>query len=383
MDQGKTAEKTEGSFSKGLEGVVAAQTALSLVDGQAGRLFYKGIEISELAKHSNFPEICYLLLYGQLPQKQALDGFSREMAGYRDLAPEILEGIARIPKRVNPMAVLRTVVSALSYQDPEPDLQSREALLKKGTRLIAQLPTIAAAFDRVRQGKKIIPPRPDLDHATNFLYMLKGEEPSKVHAQALDAYLVLLADHGLNASTFAARVTVATLSDFYSAITSAIGTLKGDLHGSANQRAMEMFLEIGSLENVDAYVKNLLLNHKKVMGFGHRIYRTEDPRATIFREIARGLCANTPSEKWYQISEKVAEMVMREKKIYCNVDFYSASVLYTIGLPIDLFTTVFAMSRVVGWTAHVIEQLADNRLIRPQAQYVGPTDQPYIPLARR
>ncbi len=376
-------QKEETSFSKGLEGVVAAQTSLSFVDGQAGRLFYEGIEIADLAKYSTFPEICYLLFYGRLPQKNALNELSQELISLRFLPKEIDEMIQKMPRNVNPMAVLRTVVSALAFHDNDPDNLSKDAILKKGLRLIAQFPTIVAAFDRLRRGEKVIAPKKELDHATNFLYMLSGVKPSEVHAKALDSYLILLADHGLNASTFAARVTVATLSDYYSAITSAIGTLKGDLHGSANQRAMEMFLEIGNVANVDAYVKNLLLNHKKVMGFGHRVYKTEDPRATVFREIAKNICKNTPNQKWYEISEKVAEIVMREKKIYCNVDFYSASVLYTIGIPVDLFTTVFAMSRVAGWTAHVAEQLADNRLIRPQAQYVGPTHQPYTPLAQR
>lgn len=378
----KSAEK-DTSFSKGLDGVVAAQTKLSLVDGQAGRLFYEGIEITDLAQYSNFPETCYLLLYGELPKQPALKELSAQLAALRELPAEIQRMLENLPKNINPMAMLRTAVSALSFYDKDPENTSREALIQKGIRLIAQMPTVAAYFDRIRSGKKPIPPKKELDHAANFLYMLSGKEPLPQHAKALDSYLVLLADHGLNASTFAGRVTVATLSDYYSGITSAIGTLKGDLHGSANQRAMEMFLEIGELSKVDSYVRGLLQNHKKVMGFGHRIYKTEDPRATVFREIAKNICRNTPSQKWYEISEKVAEIVMREKKIYCNVDFYSASVLYTIGIPVDLFTAVFAMSRVAGWTAHIMEQLADNRLIRPQAEYVGPRNQSYIPLSQR
>lgn len=378
----KSAEK-DTSFSKGLDGVVAAQTKLSLVDGQAGRLFYEGIEITDLAQYSNFPETCYLLLYGELPKQPALKQFSEEIVGFREISPEAQRILQALPRTIHPMAMLRTMVSALSFGDPKPDEISREALIQKSIRMIAKMPTVTAYFERLRNGKSVIPPQKGLSHAANFLYMLSGKEPAVEHAKALDAYLVLLADHGLNASTFAARVTVATLSDYYSGITSAIGTLKGDLHGSANQRAMEMFLEIGDLSNVDSYVKGLLQNHKKVMGFGHRIYKTEDPRATVFREIAKNICRNTPSQKWYEISEKIAEIVMREKKIYCNVDFYSASVLYTIGIPVDLFTPIFAMSRVAGWSAHIIEQLADNRLIRPQAEYVGPRNQSYIPLSQR
>jgi len=383
VEKDKTNEKEAAPFSKGLEGIVAAQTTLSHVDGQAGRLFYEGIDINELAQYSTFPEVCYLLFYGVLPNAQSLKKFSDELTGFREIssdAQRILEGL---PKDIHPMTMLRTMVSALSFGDPDPDNISKEALVQKGLRMTAKMPTVVAYFDRLRNGKKIIPPKKELSHAANFLYMLTGKEPLPVHAKALDAYLVLLADHSLNASTFAARVTVSTLSDYYSGITSAIGTLKGNLHGSANQRAMEMFLEIGELANVDSYVKELLQNHKKVMGFGHRIYKTEDPRATVFREIAKNICKNTPNQKWYEISEKIAEIVMREKKIYCNVDFYSASVLYTIGIPVDLFTPIFAMSRMAGWSAHIIEQLADNRLIRPQAQYVGPTNKSYIPLAER
>ena len=383
MESGKAVEKEEVSFSKGLDGVVAAETSLSLVDGAAGRLFYEGIEITELARYSTFEEICCLLLYGRLPKAQELKQLTEELTAQRPLAKEIQELLERFPRDVSPMAVLRTAVSALALYDPDPDNLSREAIIAKGIHLIAKIPTIVAAFDRLRNAKKPVPPRKDLNLATNFLYMLTENEPRPEYGKALDAYLVLLADHGLNASTFAARVTIATLSDFYSAATSAIGALKGDLHGSANRRAMEMFLEIGEIGKVEPYVKNLLLNHKKVMGFGHRIYKTEDPRATIFRGVAKDLCSGTAHEKWYQISERIAAIVMREKKIYCNVDFYSASVLYAVGIPVDLFTTVFAMSRIVGWTAHIAEQLADNRLIRPQAQYVGPKNQPYVLLAQR
>ncbi|MBI4550418.1 MAG: citrate synthase [Candidatus Omnitrophica bacterium] len=375
-------QKEETSFSKGLEGVVAAQTFLSHVAGQEGRLFYRGLEIYDLAKYSAFPETCYLLLYGNLATKPELDRFTQEMTRARALPEGFLGLLKTLPKNLHPMAMLRTAVSLLASFDPDADNLSREALLAKGIRLTSQMPTLIAAFERLRRGKEPVAPDASLDHAANFLYMLSGNRPSPAHAKALDAYLILLADHGLNASTFSARVTVATLSDYYSGITSAIGTLKGDLHGSANQRAMEMFLEIGEIGKVEAYVQGLLANHKKVMGFGHRIYKTEDPRATVFRQIAKDLCTG-PAEKWYQISEKIAEIVQREKKIYCNVDFYSASVLYTIGIPVDLFTTVFAMSRVIGWSAHIIEQLADNRLIRPQAEYVGPVNQSYVPLERR
>jgi len=324
-----------------------------------------------------------LLLFQKLPNRKELDGFSKELASLRTLPNEALNFLTEFPRSANPMATLRTVTSALALFDPHADSLSREANLQKAKRLVAVLPTIIAAYHRIRLGEKVIHPKKVLSMAENFMVMLHGKAPSAPHARALDQYLIMLADHGLNASTFAARVTVATQSDIYSAVTSAVGTLKGDLHGSANQRAMEMFIQVGEPEKAGAYVKKLFQEKKKVMGFGHRIYKREDPRAPQFRQIAESLCRGTKNEKWFRVAEAIEKAVQEEKPILPNVDFYSSLVLYVLGIPVDFFTTIFAMSRVAGWTAHVIEQLDNNRLIRPEASYIGPVNQPYFPLEQR
>ncbi|MBI4115325.1 MAG: citrate synthase [Candidatus Omnitrophica bacterium] len=371
------------NFSKGLEGIVAAQTGLSLVDGERSELYYLGIPIQELIAHSTFEEVVYLLFFRRLPTRRELDSFSKELASLRTLPNELLNFLAESPRSAHPMATLRTAVSALALFDPQADANSREANLQKAKRLVAVMPTIIAAFHRVRLQQKIIHPKKVLSHAENFLLMLHGKQPSPKHARSLDQYLIMLADHGLNASTFAARVTIATQSDIYSAVTSAIGTLKGDLHGLANQRAMEMFMQVGSPEKAADYVKELFREKKKVMGFGHRIYKKEDPRAPQFREIAESLCKGTENEKWLKVSQAIEKAVRAEKPIPPNVDYYSSIVLYALGIPVDFFTTIFAMSRVTGWAAHIFEQLEDNRLIRPEADYTGPMHQPYIPISQR
>ena len=281
------------------------------------------------------------------------------------------------------MAWLRTAASLLSLFDAEAEDSSLEANRRKALRLTAAFPALIAAQHRLRQGKDFVSPNLKLSHAANFLYMMHGTEPHPEMEKALDIYLILLADHGLNASTFAARVTVATESDIYSGVTSAIGTLKGDLHGSANQKAMEMILEIGKPERAEAYIQDLLVHKKKVMGFGHRIYKTKDPRAVAFHEIARKMCEKAGDLSWMEISDRVEKVMWETKQIPCNVDFFSASVLYLLGFPVDFFTTVFAASRVAGWTAHIIEQLSDNRLIRPAADYTGPVNQHYVPFNQR
>ena len=370
-------------FSKGLEGVVAAQTGLSLVDGENGRLSYLGIPIQELIAQSTFEEVVFLLFFRKLPNSKELESLSKELANLRALPDEILNFLNEFPRSAHPMAMLRTMASALGLFDPQADANSKEANLQKAKRLVAVLPTITAAFHRVRSKQKIVHPKKVLSLAENFLLMLHGKPSPPAHVKALDQYLIMLADHGLNASTFAARVTIATQSDIYSAVTSAIGTLKGDLHGSANQRAMEMFLQVGSPEKAQSYVRSLFEQKKKVMGFGHRIYKNQDPRAPQFREIAEKLTKGTESEKWFQVAVEIEKAVQKEKPIPPNVDFYSSIVLYAIGIPVDFFTTIFAMSRVAGWTAHVLEQLEDNRLIRPEADYTGPQDQPYIPISKR
>ncbi len=379
----KSTAASKTTFSKGLEGVVASQTVLSLVDGEKGELYYLGIPIQELIEHSTFEEIVSLLFFRKLPTRSELEGFAKELAHLRTLPNEILNFLTEFPRSAHPMAMLRTMVSALGLFDPHADANSREANLQKAKRLVAVLPTIVAAFHRVRQKQKVVHPNKVYSIAENFLFMLHGKPSPSEHVRALDKYLIMLADHGLNASTFSARVTIATESDIYSAVTSAIGTLKGDLHGSANQRAMEMFLKVRDPQKAGPYVQSLLRDKKKIMGFGHRVYKTEDPRAPQFREIAGDLCRGTGNEKFFRIATEIEKTVRKEKPIPPNVDFYSSLVLYTVGIPVDFFTTIFAMSRVAGWSAHVLEQLEDNRLIRPQAEYVGPRHQRYTPVSER
>lgn len=370
-------------FVKGLEGVVASQTSLSLVDGEASKLYYRGIPIEELAEESSFEEVAFLLWNGCLPLKSELADFKSKLISYEAIPDEVLANLKGCPKKAHPMAVLRTAVSVLGLFDPNSEKIDLENTRLHAFRLTAALPTVIAAFYRLRQAKDLIAPNPELSFAANFLYMMHAKPPLAEMERALDAYLILLADHGLNASTFAARVTTSTQADTYSAVTSAVGTLKGDLHGSANQRAMEMILEIGRPEKAEGYVRGLLAQKKKVMGFGHRIYKKEDPRATVFRGIARKLCEKAGDTKWMAISERVEKVMLEERHIPCNVDFFSASVLYTLGFPVDFFTTVFAASRVAGWTAHVMEQRSDNRLIRPAADYTGLRGQHYIPIEKR
>jgi citrate synthase len=370
-------------YSKGLEGVVAAETALSLVDGQESKLYYRGIQVHELVENSNFEEVAFLLWNGALPKAAELADFTKKLASQRVVRPEALDVLKKIPKTAHPMGVLRTVVSLLGLFDPSADGIDLENNRRKAFCLVGAFPTVIAAFHRIRQNQEPIAPNLSLSHAANFYYMMQGKQPVPEMEKALDAYLILLADHGLNASTFAARVTCSTQSDMYSAVTSAVGTLKGDLHGSANQRAMEMILDISDPAKAEAYVKNILVKKEKVMGFGHRIYKHEDPRAVAFQSIAEKMCARSGEKKWMDISNIVKRVMWEDKKIPCNVDFYSASVLYILGFPVDFFTTVFAASRVAGWCAHVIEQLSNNRLIRPASNYTGPLDQHYVPMNQR
>ena len=371
-------------FVKGLEGIIAAQTALSLVDGEASKLYYRGISVSEFIENSScYEEVIFLLSNNRFPAAAELAEFKKKLAAKRAVPAEAMTLLKTLPKKTHPMAVLRTMVSAMAAFDPDSEKIDLESTCRQSLFLTAVFPTLIAAFMRIREGKDPVAPDLSLSHAANFLYMMHGQKPEKEMERGLDAYLILLADHSLNASTFSARVTASTQADTYSAITSAIGTLKGDLHGSANQRAMEMILEIGSPEKAQDYVRNILSQKKKVMGFGHRIYKKEDPRATAFRKIAEDLCKRAGNMKWIEISNRVEKVMWEEKQIPCNVDFFSASVLYVLGFPVDFFTTVFAASRVGGWTAHLMEQRADNRLIRPGAEYTGPRDQHYVPMDKR
>ncbi|MCC7344079.1 MAG: citrate synthase [Deltaproteobacteria bacterium] len=366
----------------GLKDVVVAKSEVCSIDGDKGELIYAGINIHELAEHATFEEVVYLLLHRRLPNQAQLAELDKALKSQRAIPDGVLQLLRMLPKTTEPMDALRTAVSALSSYDPNPEDNSLEASQARVLRLVAQMPTIVAAFQRIRSGQDLIAPKAALGQAANFLYMLSGKEPDPTSARVFDIALILHADHGFNASTFAARVTASTLSDVYSAITSAIGTLKGPLHGGANQRVMEMLLEIGDKDPL-AYVKDLLGRHEKIMGFGHRVYRTEDPRATHLRKMSQQLSLATGNLKWYEMSKKIEDFMIAEKKINANVDFYSASVYYTLGIPTDLFTLLFAMSRISGWGAHVLEQYADNRLIRPREDYVGPKDQHWVPIAQR
>ena len=370
--------------TKGLEGVVAASTRLSDVRGVEGELIYCGYNIHELAGKVSFEEVVHLLHHGHLPNEGELAEFRRELASQRELPKGLVDLIKVLPKNCPPMHAIRTGVSALGCFDPEADDDSMDGQRRKAMRLIAQIPVLTAYVHLARQSKPLPKPREDLGEAANFLYLMNGGQvPDKEVARTLDLCYVLHADHGMNASTFSARVTIATLSDMYSAITSAIGTLKGPLHGGANEGVIKMLQEIGSPEKVDAWVDEALTQHKKIMGIGHRIYKTLDPRAPHLKEMAVKLSDKIGEPKWIQISERIAEIMLQKKNLHANVDFYSATVYYSLGIPTDLFTPIFAIARMAGWTAHVLEQLSDNRLIRPQSEYVGPRDKKVVPIEQR
>lgn len=381
----KTAEKADKSFKEGLEDIVAAESSICYIDGEKGVLSYRGYDIHDLADHSSFEEVCFLLWEGRLPRAAELAEVRRALGGARPVPAEIL-GLVQgfLASRMIPMDALRTAVSALCQTDPDAASNEPAANLRKALRLTGQMATIVAAMHRFRQGLAPIAPDPARGHAEDFLRMLNGEAPSAKMTRAFDMALVLHADHELNASTFAARVTAATLSDMHSAVTSAIGTLKGPLHGGANEGVIRMLLEIGDLSRVDDFLRGLLAQKKKVMGFGHRVYTTEDPRATHLREMSRELAEASGDMRWYDMSRRIEKIINEEKHLNCNVDFYSASVYYMLGIPPDLYTPIFALSRCAGWTAHVLEQHQHNRLIRPRADYIGPAyPQVYVPLSDR
>ena len=373
------------AVARGLEDIVASNSGICLIDGDAGVLAYRGIDIHELAEKSTFPETTYLLWFGRLPTEKELAEFNQHLALSRVLPPEVVQLLEALPKNALPMAVLRTAVSALSMYDPDQEVMSDEANVRKSFRLTSQIPMIIATYDRIRKGKSIVPADPSLSHAGNFLWMLNGEKPSPTAERALDVALILHADHELNASTFTARVIVATLSDMHSAITGAIGALKGSLHGGANEAVMRILFAIdkAGADPVE-YVRQMLADKKKIPGFGHRVYHTEDPRATHLRRMSEDLGRADGNPKWFDMSRKVELFVKQEKKLNANVDFYSASTYTTLGIDVDLFTPIFAVSRIAGWAAHVMEQLDDNRLIRPRAEYIGPAyPNKYIPIERR
>jgi len=370
---------------KGLEGVVATTSKICYIDGDNGVLAYRGIDIHELAEKSNFEETCYLLWYGELPTASALQDLRDRLAAERKLDRAILDFLRSVPKNAAPMDVLRTAVSGLGLYDSERANNDHDANVHKAIRLTSQVAMIVAGFDRIRKGKDVVEPDPALSHAANFLLLLNGTKPSPTAERALDIALILHADHELNASTFAGRVTAATLSDMHSAITSAIGALKGPLHGGANEAVFHI------LENIDstgadpvAYIREMLAQKKKISGFGHRVYHTEDPRATHLRRMSEDLCRSHGQSKWFEMSRQIEQFVKAEKKLNANVDFYSASTYHVLGIDVYLFTPIFAVSRISGWTAHIIEQLDDNRLIRPRAEYIGPSyPQTWVPLSKR
>lgn len=370
---------------KGLEGVVATTSKICYIDGDQGILAYRGIDIHELAEQSNFEETCYLLWFGKLPTQRELRELRDRLAEERKLDASIISMLRAAPRHALPMDVLRTTVSALSFYDPQERNNDHAANVDKAIRLTSQLAMIVAAYDRIRKGKPVVEPDRSLSHSANFLLMLNGKNPSITAERALDIALILHADHELNASTFAARVTAATLSDMHSAITSAIGALKGPLHGGANEAVFRILqaIDLAGADPVE-YIKGMLAQKKKVPGFGHRVYHTEDPRATHLRRMSRELGASSGQAKWFEFSHRIEEFVKSDKKLNANVDFYSASTYHTLGIDVDLFTPIFAVSRISGWAAHVIEQLDDNRLIRPRADYIGPEyPAKYVPLEER
>jgi citrate synthase len=369
---------------RGLEDVVAADSSICYIDGERGILSYRGIDIHELAQKSTFEEVCFLLWEGRLPTQSELSSMTSQIAAERSVPRELFSLLATLARTSTPMDSLRTAVSALSSSDPDVSDSSPAANRRKAIRLTGQIGTIVAAFHRLRQGKAVVPPDPGRPQADDFLRMLNGETARSAAIRALDIALVLHADHEFNASTFAARVTAATLSDMHSAVTSAIGTLKGPLHGGANEAVLKMLQEIGSLERVDDDIFARLARKEKIMGFGHRVYTTEDPRATHLRAMSREVAESSGETKWYDMSRRIEQVLNERKHLNANVDFYSASLYAMLGIPPDLFTPIFAVSRVSGWTAHILEQYANNRLIRPRAEYTGPAyPQPYVPVEAR
>jgi citrate synthase len=379
MDQPKAAAPS----TAGLRGVAAASSSVSDVNGEKGELIYQGYNIHDLARHSTFEEVVFLLWHKRLPTQAELDDLKRSIGAHYELPPEIIELVRQFPRDADPIDVLRTAISALElYDDTARDL-SRAASLNTSIKLTAQFPVLVAAADRLRRGLEPLQPDPSQNIATNFLYLLKGEMPSTHDTHVFDVCLILHADHELNASTFTARVIAGTLASMYAGVTGAIAALSGPLHGGANTAVMKTLLEIGELENTESYIKQALVEKRKIMGFGHAVYRTEDPRATHLRQFSKELGERAGDTKWYEMSRKVEEVMMREKGLYANVDFFSASAYYSMGIPLDLYTPIFAVSRISGWTGHILEQFSDNKLIRPRAEYIGARDLAYVPISQR
>lgn len=368
---------------RGLEGIIAAESSVSYVDGIHGRLLYEGYDIHDLADNTTFAEVVYLLWRKRLPTRAECDAFGAELVAEMRLPSQVLDMLKLTPPNSHPMAVLRTAVSMLANFDPDVENMSPEANWRKAKRLVAQVPTIIADLHRIRSGQPVLSPDPSFGLSANFLYMLRGTPPSQLESEAMRELMVLHADHELNASTFAARVIASTLSDMHSSLAGALAALKGSLHGGANQRVMEMILDIPDPQMVQSYIAGMLENKRRIMGFGHRVYRTEDPRSPHLKKYSELLCKSTGQEHLYEISRRIEKAVMDAKGIYPNVDFYSATVQHALNIPPEYFTTVFAASRTAGWIAHIMEQYADNRLIRPTSKYTGEMGLPFVPLAQR
>ncbi|MFI5263357.1 MAG: citrate/2-methylcitrate synthase [Candidatus Kapaibacterium sp.] len=366
----------------GLEDIIAGESKICFLDGKRGILAYYGYNIHDLVKGS-FEETAYLLFYGKLPTTSELSEFSAKLVKARELPKQIKDRIASYPKNVHPMAVIRTVVSELSFYDNSAEDHSKNANIEKGIRLMSQIPLVVASYDAHRNGRPMPEAKPGLSHAANFLYQLLGKEQDPAVVKMFDSALTLHADHEFNASTFTCRVIASTLSDIYSAVTGAIGALKGPLHGGANEQVMRMLLKINDPSRAKEWVIDALARKEKIMGFGHRVYRTEDPRATHLRKFSEEMGTRTNEPQWYKMSRDIEQLILTEKHLYPNVDFYSASTYYLMGIPLDLYTPIFAMSRITGWVAHALEQYSNNRIIRPAADYTGPVDQTWVPVEKR
>ncbi|HEX6127028.1 MAG TPA: citrate synthase [Pyrinomonadaceae bacterium] len=367
----------------GLRGVVAAQSAIGDVNGEEGKLIYQGYDIHDLAEHSTFEEVIFLLWNGRLPSRAELDEHNARIRRSYEVPKEVTDLMKQYPKESDPMDVLRTAVSSLDLYDPKGQGTDRESAVGAAVRITGQIGTIAAAWDRIRNGKDVVAPDPSLCIAENFLYMLRGEKADAEEARMFDIALILHADHELNASTFTTRVVAGTLADMYGAVTAGIAALAGPLHGGANTAVMKMLIEIDDPAKIDSYVENALANKQKIMGIGHAVYKTEDPRATWLRKFSKQMAEKKGESKWFEMSQRIEQLMHEKKGMYPNVDFYSASTYYLMGIPLDLYTPIFAVSRISGWTGHILEQYANNKLIRPRAEYIGKRDQKYVPIGER
>ena len=375
---------TESSAAAaGLRGVVAAQSSIGDVNGEQGILIYQGYDIHDLAEHATFEEVVYLLWHGNLPTASELDTLKAELRANYEVPAQVIELMKQFPKTADPMDVLRTAVSTLDFFDPAGHGTDRENATRAATKITGQIGTIAAAWDRIRNGKDVIAPDTSLGIAENFLYMLNGERPDADEARMFDVCLILHADHELNASTFTTRVVAGTLADMYGCVTAGIAALAGPLHGGANTAVMKMLIEIGEPDKVDGWLEKALEEKRKIMGIGHAVYKTEDPRATWLRRYSKHMAEKTGTSKWYEMSQRIEQMMLEKKGMHPNVDFYSASTYYLMGIALDMYTPIFAVSRISGWTGHILEQYANNKLIRPRAEYIGERDRKYVAIGER